>query len=286
MNAKPINISTERLDILRAKSNYGIWYGAVLGLAFAVFCWGIDSYVLSNYHGMLPWLKFGIGAVLCTLPGGLTGWISAKVNKPLYSILFWLAAASIFAWLTVNLPLVILPNTLTILNPQLQGLLHYVYFDDFSSRVIVAFTWIAIFVGMAGLLQIPLSDSAVFSTSIMGKLGPLFITVILMSISGIMVDNGLVNEPLRSSSVAIDNTIQFVADNRGKEVDKSESRRMHAGAFSAVNDSVTEQRQLVVSGYDGQLGQINVLIRFERDWVECLVVYNQPSFCKVVELSP
>jgi len=286
MTMKSMELTTERPDILRTKRIYGIWYGAIVGLAFAFFSWGIDSYQLSNYHGIQPWLKFAVGAALCTIVGGMTGWFSAKVNKPLYSILFWLIAASIFAWLTVNLPLVIMPKILSILDPQLSGLLHYTYYDDFNSRVSVGYTWLSIFIAIAAILQIPLSDSAVFSTSTFGKLIPLIMAVILMSISGTIIDNGLINEPLRTATISTDNTIQFIVDNRGKEVDKTEARRMHTGAFRAIDDSVTPQRELIVSGYDGLLGEITVLVRFEEDLVECQVIYNQPITCKVLEGSP
>jgi hypothetical protein len=286
MNSKPVNLTPERSDIHRIKRTYGILYGVVVGLAFAVFCWGIDGYILSNYHGIQPWLRFGIGAVLCMILGGIIGWLSAKLDKSLYTLLLWLVGGSIFAWLTVYLPLVIMPKALTLLDPRLSGLLRYTYLDNFNTRVGVAFTWISIFIALAGLLQIPLSGSAVFSTSFIGKISPLVIVVILMSITGTIVDGGLINEPLRSATVAVDNTIQFINDNRGKEVDKTEARRMHTGAFRAIDESVTQQRELIVSGYDGELGEINVLVFFEKDLVECQVFYNQPITCKIIEPSP
>ncbi|HKI55345.1 MAG TPA: hypothetical protein VJ987_14560 [Anaerolineales bacterium] len=285
MNSQSVNLTPEKSVVLRKKHTYGILYGAVVGLAFAVFCWGIDNYILSNYHGIQPWLKFGIGSVLCIIPGGIAGWLSAKLEKSLYSLLLWLVTGSIFAWLTVNLPLVIAPKALNLLEPQLGGILHYPYFDDFNTRIVVAYTWISIFISLVGLLQIPLSDSAVFSTSFFGKIAPLLVTAILMSITGTIVDAGLINEPLRSSTIAVDNTIQFIIDNRGKDVDKAEARRMHTGAFRAIDESVTSQRELIVSGYNGELGEINVLVRFERDLVECQVHYSQPITCKIIEAS-
>ena len=214
MISNPINLSPEKAHVLRNKRTYGILYGLVVGLSFAFFCWGLDSNLLSQHHGIQPWLKFGIGVVLCIIPGGIIGWLSAKLDKSLYSLILWLVAGSIFAWLTINLPLVIFPKAVTMLDPQLSGLLHYEYFDDFTIRVVVAYTWIAIFISLAGLLQIPLSDSAVFSTSFFGKISPLVIAVILMSFSGSIVDASLVNEPLRKSAIALDNTIQFVIDNQ------------------------------------------------------------------------
>jgi hypothetical protein len=283
---KPIDLSSENSAVHRMKHGYGIWYGTVVGLSFAVFSWGIDSYILSNYHGIQPWLKFGVGAILCMIIGGISGWLSAKINKPLYSLLLWLAAGSMFAWLTVNLPLVIIPKLLTIFDPQLSGLLHYEYYEEFNIRVFIAYTWVGIFISLAGLLQIPLSDSAVFSTSLVGKIAPLMMAGILMGISGTIVDSGLVNESLRSAAIAADNTIQFILDNRGREVDRAKELRMHVGAFRAIDESVTQQRELIVSGYDGLLGEVNVLVRFETDIVDCQVFYAQPIICKVVEEVP
>jgi len=282
MKLQPLNPNLERPDVIWEKHLYGIWYGLFLGLGFSIFTWGIDSYILSSHNGLQPWLKFILGAVICMIVGGTAGWLSARLNKPMYSVPIWLIAGSVFAWLTVNLPLLILPKALSIIEPQTSELLHYMYYDDFGRRVLVAYIWVGIFITIASLLQLPLSDSAVFSTSFFGKLGPIIVSMVLMAIAGTIVDNGLVNEPLRSSTVAIDNTIQFILDNRGKEVDLAEARTMHTGAFRAIDDSVTSKHELIVSGYDSLLGEINVLVKFESDWVECRVVYNQPIFCEVL----
>lgn len=282
MKIQPFNPNLERTDVLRGKRRYGIWFGVSLGLCLSMFTWGIDSYILSLHHGLLPWLKFIIGAVICIVTGGIAGWLAAWANKPLSAVLVWLAAGSVFAWLTVNLPLVLLPKALSVLEPQTGGLLHYAYYENFGGRVFVAYTWLGIFIAMAGLLQIPMSDSAVFSTSFFGKLGPIFVSLILMAIAGTIVDNGLINEPLRGSSAAVDNTIQFILDNRGREVDPAEARRMHGGAFRAIEEVVTPGYRLIVSGYDSEFVEVNVLVKFEMDWVECQVVFNQPISCKAI----
>jgi hypothetical protein len=227
-----------------------------------------------------------MGAVICAVIGGVAGWLAARTDKSLAAVAIWLVAGSIFAWLTVNLPLVLMPKALSLLEPQTSGLLDYTYYEDFEQRVWVAYTWLGIFITLAGLLQIPLSDSAVFSTSLFGKAAPVLVSLALMGIAGTIVDNGLINEPLRGSVVAIDNTIQFIVDNRGREVDSATARRMHTGAFRAIEEAVTQGRELIVSGYDGQFGEVNVLVKFERDWVECQVFYNQPISCKVVESAP
>jgi len=285
MKLQPLNLNLERTDVLRSKHHYGFWFGMFVGLEFAIFAWGIDAYIINNHHGLYPWVKVTIGAVLCMITGGIAGWLSARWKKIILSVAIWLIAGSVFAWLTVNLPLVILPKVMSVLEPQTSGLLHYTYFDNFGRRIGVAYTWLGIFITLTGLLQLPLSDSAVFSTSIFGKLGPIFVTLVLMAIAGTIIDNGLINEPLRTPSIAIDNTIEFIIDHRGKEVDLAEARRMHTGAFRAIDASVTDRYKLIVGGYDSLLEEINILIKFERDWADCKVIFSQPISCELVEVA-
>jgi hypothetical protein len=270
-----------RPDVLRAKHTYGIWFGIALGLTFSIFAWGLDAYALSRMNGFYPWLKFVGGAILCMLVGGLTGWLSARLDKPILAFLLWAVAASVFAWLIVSLPLQITPRVLSLLEPEIESLLHYTNYEGLASRFAVAYVWLTFFVSVAGLLQLPLSDTAVFSTSLFGKLSPLLVVLVLMAICGTIVD-GLNNELLRSPIHAVDTTIQFFIDQRGKEVDLMESRRMHLAALRRVEPLITPRRKFIVSGFDQYLEQVQVLARFEEGWVECNLVVNQLISCKQV----
>jgi hypothetical protein len=284
MKPYPVEILATRPDVLRAKHAYGIWFGAALGLTFSIFAWGIDAFLLNGMNGLFPWLKLLGGLIPCTIIGGFAGWLSARLDKPVFALLLWGAAASVFAWLTVSLPLQITPRILSLAEPGLEDLLHYTYYESFSSRVGLAYAWLAIFVSLAGLLQIPLSDSAVFSTSVFGKISPMLVTLILMAICGTIIDT-LNNELLRSPIDSVNTTIQFVLDNRGKDIDVLESRRMHLGALRTVENLVTPDRKFIVSGYDQYLEQVQVLARFENAWVECKLIVNQLISCEQVGSS-
>ena len=278
-------ISTDRTDIVRAKRTYGIWYGASLGFFFAVFTWGTDAYYLSQINSLHPWLKFATGALLCTAAGGLTGWLAARREKPLIALLIWIVYGFFLAWLVVVLPTVIFPRLLGLLEPEVQQYLHYVYYPEFSTRIGVAFAWIIIFVAIAGLLQLPLSEGAVFSTSILGKVAPILVGLVLVGIAGTIVD-GLNNELLRTPVEELNASIQFYNDHRGQQVDKIESRKFRQASLRVVKDLVTPDRKLIVSGYDAFLGEVNVLVKFDKAWVECQVFYNQPVNCKQVGTVP
>src|SRR5215213_2592040 len=279
MKLHPPVLTVARPDVLRSKYVYGIWFGAALGLTFSIFAWGIDAYTLSQINGLYPWLKFLGGALPCMVAGGCTGWLAARLDKPILALLLWAIVASFFAWLTISLPLQITPRVLSLVAPDLSDLLHYTYYESFSSRVGIAYAWLAIFVSLAGLLQLPLSDSAVFSTSFFGKVSPMLVTLVLMAICGTIVD-GLNNELLRSPVDSVDQTIQFLIDHQGEKIDVLQSRRMHLSALRTVEALITPERRYIVSGYDEYLEQVQA--RFEHAWVECDLVVNQLISCQQV----
>jgi hypothetical protein len=72
-------------------------------------------------------------------------------------------------------------------------------------------------------------------------------------------------------------------DHQGQEVDRVEARQMRMSSLRAVQEVIAEPRQLIVGSYDQYLDQIHVLVRFGTTWTDCVVVYNQPSFCKYLE---
>jgi hypothetical protein len=278
-------LSTDRKDVLRAKRAYGIWYGASLGFLFAFFTWGLDAYHLSQINSLHPWLKFAAGALLCTAAGGLTGWLAARQDKPIIALPIWIVYGFFLAWLVVTLPTVIFPRLLALLEPEVQQYLHYAYYPEFATRIGVAFAWIIMFVAIAGLLQLPLSEGAVFSTSFLGKIAPILVGLVLVGIAGTIVD-GLNNELLRTPVEELNASIQFAVDHQGQQVDKTESRRFRQASLRSVKDLITPDRKMIVSGYDAFLGEVNVLVKFDKALVECQVMYNQPVNCKQVGTVP
>lgn len=285
MRPNPPEPLSARPDVIRSKHVYGIWYGAIVGLTFSLFAWGMDAYALSTMNGLYPWLKFLTGVIPCMLVGGFAGWLSARVEKPVFSMVLWVAAAAVFAWLSVNLPLQIFPRVANLLDPQVESLLHYTYYEQFAFRFGVAYFWLAIFAALAGLLQIPLSDSAVFSASLFGKIAPLLVATALMAIAGSTMDS-LNNELLRGPLSEMDATIQYFSEHRGEKIDPAVTRQMHLASLRTVEELVTPQRRLIISGYDETFGEVQVLVKFQEAWVECQVLYKQPYTCEKVAEVP
>lgn len=279
------DIFAPRRDITEFKHRYGLLFGVAVGLTFAVATWGFDAVWLNNANGLQPWVKLLAGAIPCVVIGGITGRVSAQLDKSILALLLWIIAGSGFAWLTVAVPIQAAPRLIAFVEPGTQGLLNYVYYEGFNIRIGVAYAWITIFVGIVGLLQIPLSDSGVFSTSTGGKLAPIFVIMIIMGICGFIVD-GLINKPLRSATTAMDETLQFYLEHQGKDVDSATARKMYLGSLREVEEHIAPGYRLIVGSFDEYFGEVQILVKFQTAWADCAVIYDQPILCKEVIRAP
>lgn len=273
---------SHRPDVIRHKHRIGMVYGMVVGLSFALSSWGIDSFLISQANAFHPWLKFIIGASICMLAGGLAGWLVARLEKAIFGLIIYLVLSLVFSWLIVALPFQIFPTVVSWLDPETGSMLNYTFYDGFESRFVVAVGWISLFVVLVGVLQIPLTEPAAFATSFFGRVAPLVVCSVVMFINGYLVDT-LNNESMRTALLHMENTTQFAVEHQGQEVDRALARTMRIASLRAVEEVISQPRKLIVGSYDQYLDQIHVLIRFGNTWVDCIVVYNQPSFCKYVE---
>lgn len=272
-----------RPEVLRAQYWYGFFYGAMTGLLFAFFAWGIDAFLLFQAHAAQPWLKLIVGALICVPVGGLAGWLTMRFERGLLSIPFWTVAGVVFSAMTAALPMGIFPRLLVWLEPDLEGLISYFVADVMAGRFLVSFLWVAVFVILAGVLEIPMGQPAVYSTSVMGKLAPILLCAVLMGIGGTVVDSDN-NKPLRDAVIALDGTLQFAANHQGQEIDPSVSRAMHLASLRHISDLVGQPRELIIGTFDQFLDQVHVIVRFDGEvLVDCLTVYNQPVSCTRIE---
>lgn len=274
------NINSESI-IHKRKQAFGLSYGIAAGLAFSVTLWGVDGLRLSQAHAYYPWTKFLIGFPLAVLVCALAGWLTTRFERPLVGVFLWIAAAGAMAWLTIVVPIVLSPAIMKALNPELAGLLQYIFYDNSSEKAGVAFAWIAIASFITAAIQVPMIEQAAFSTSIFGKIAPHIICIFLMLVSGSVADN-LNNQYLREPLLSMNETIQFALDHQNIPADSKAARTMHLASLRAVQDLIHPDRHLVVSRFDPLLEHVYILINFNGNWVECGTIFNTPLNCASV----
>ena len=82
----------------------GISYGALFGLAYAVFTWGFDAFVLWSNGAVLPWSKLVIGLPLALVLGMLAGWLAALSSTIIIPVVIWAVLCGLLAAIAAHIP--------------------------------------------------------------------------------------------------------------------------------------------------------------------------------------
>lgn len=269
----------------KRKQVAGLLYGLAAGLAFAIFAWGIDSVLLASAHGAFAWVKFVPGLFICVLSGGLVGWLTVKLQKAWPGIILWVAQALLFAHLVLWLPLKVAPVIIRVFNPALGEFLKYPYYPELKQNLWICFIIVAAVSIICGLLENILIDQALFSSGKYAIAIPLLIASMAFALVGKSSDS-LLNKNFREPIQTVDRLIDFAIENKDNEVSTDIARKMRLFALSNVQEFVTKDRKLILSNFDEVMGQVDVLVDFEGQWVKCPVIYNQIVTCSQIFESP
>lgn len=274
-----------KTSVNNRKQLVGLVFGLTAGLAFAIFAWGVDGFVLARAHGAYPWVKFIPGLLISFISGGLVGWLTVRLQNPFLRILLWLLFAYMLSRLFIWLPIKATPQIIGWFDSYLGNFLNYPLYKDFNHVQWVGFVVIALISILCGLLENVLIDQALFSTGTFSVVVPIVVCFVFFCLAGSTID-GLYNKQIRQPILAVDKLIQFAVDNTDKEVSPETSRAMHLAAVTTIKELLPLERSLILSNYDQMLGQIDVLVKFNGSWVKCTTVYNQVTFCKLVFDEP
>lgn len=267
------------------KQLFGLLFGLTAGLAFAVFAWGVDGFLLARAHGAYPWIKFLPGLLISLVGGGLVGWLTVRLQNPIIRLLLWLIFALLLSKLFLWIPIKAAPQIIGWFDSYLGNFLNYPLYSDFNDIQWIGFVVIALISVLCGLLENVLIEQALFSTASFSTAIPLVISFVFFCLAGTTID-GLYNKQIREPIIVVDELIQFAVENTGKEVSAETSRAMHLSAVNTIKELLPLERSLILSNYDQMLGQIDVLVKFNGHWVKCTTVYNQVTFCKLVFDQP
>jgi hypothetical protein len=261
---------------------YSLWLGGIAGLTFSLALWGYECLLFIEAHIAYPWLPLLLGTVGCVIICGLAALLTWLVNRALLGVIFWILAARLISELAIYLPLKIVPALMILFEPGLRSRLPvYPITDTLQTWAGFGTVWLAIFLGILGLLQITLVESAVPATTAAGRLVAYFIFVPVMILASVMSSN-MINEQLRAPLITTDDGIQFFIEHQNAQVDPLIARQMHMLTFSTISNVINRPRRLFLGKYDQYYGQVDILIDFQGEWVDCNSVSGQPVFCKTL----
>jgi hypothetical protein len=267
------------------KLRLGLIYGLAGGLAFAVFAWGIDAWLLAQANSSYAWIKFIPGLFICLLTGGLAGWLTILTERHGFAVLFWGISGVIFSSMAVWLTFTGTFRFISLLNPQLAG-----YFRLSPLPIAVQFRVISLLIiglaaVIAGLLEINLVHQALLSPYISSFIVSLLICGVIFALVGSATDH-MINTITREPVQVVNSLLQFAQNNFGITVPKETARAMHLSSASQLGDLVEKPRRLTLISYDQNLRMLGVLVDFDGTRAKCSTIYSQPTDCIILTSNP
>ena len=268
----------------RRRTKLGIVYGLLAGLFFTLAAWGMDATILVRYNYSLPFVKILPALLICVPLATLAGYLTAKFENGLLSLVLWGGLSVLFTYLVINIPIKLVPLLTAKLLPEF---IPVIKFDELTN--IGHFWFYGIFaIGfscvLCGIMENLLIDQSLASSSVIGALTPFIICMAIMTGAGFSGDL-LMSNKFREPIVTIDTLLENGATYYNQEVDKLEARKMHLSIVRPLDDLVLQPHSLTLVSADNYLGLMKVLVDFNGRYALCHLVYSQPTFCEITHLK-
>ncbi len=262
---------------------YTLLLGVITGFVFSTALWAYQTILLIRAHVAYPWIPFVVCSVFFMFTCTVAALLTLLVNRALLGIIIWVLAAWLIAELIIFIPLTIAPRLMIFFEPGLRSRLPaYPINATFRSWAVFATVGLAIFLGILGLVQLTLVDQAVPATSPAGHLTPYFVFIPVILLVSVMISE-MVNQQLGAPLVTTNDLIQFAINHEHTIVDPLTARQMHLATVEPISDLINRPRKLFLGHYDASFSQVDVLIDFSGEWVDCTTVSLQPVFCEITK---
>ncbi len=268
------------VDYHKRLSKHGFLYGAIGGLFYALLAWGQDAFILAAAGHTIPFAKLIVGALVAVSLGGLAGWLSARRQKPLLSVLVWLFTGYLLMRIVPLMQFGLFPKMIEYSNPALRGLLQFPVSKDIRIYYALGFFFTGLMSFFCGVLEQPLVENSILSSGSGAWVGPALFCAVIMGIAGWGMDN-MVHVPLREPAQSLGSLIQFVAENEGNDIDPKEAKEKHVNTIKSLGaDVYLKPYKLSVSRYElSNSGTVEYIVDFGGALHKCSVIYNSPLYC-------
>jgi len=261
----------------------GVAYGAIFGLSFALFTWGLDSLVLGANGAAQAWIKIWVGLPLVLLVCSLAGWLGALSPNTLVAVAVWAVAGAFLGVISGHVPFEGRNLATWLLEPRLWGEEIYAYNNSAAIRTTLIVIISIVFGFFIGFVESLAVQWAWDRKKLDGRLGlgswfALCIAIPLAIIPALAI-NGLMNQPLRISQVAVGEVLNAVLKG---EVDESmgSSYRSFKPFLDYITPNYTTQF-VTFSSETGTWYSAYVDIAFDNGLVlRCAASGNNVLYCE------
>ncbi len=272
-------------QVRRDKQINGLWFGVLVGVAFALGTWGLDGFLLFQAHSEYPWTKLLLGLPVYLCIAILVGWLTVKVDNGLVSFVLWLATGLCFVYIASHIPYEGLSTFLSRSNVNYRDTVVYPFVESARVRMGLLYFIVGGVTAIAGTLEFFFVEAATRASLPTTKWLTLMAAMLVFAPIGLLTDS-LINQPLRTPVLSVHRLMQNGIEAMDQPVTREKARLMALRSLKPFGKLISQPYRLVLGNYDPKSqSETTVFIKFKEDekivWGNCFVIDGFPSFCQL-----
>ena len=265
----------KKLDQPRKK--FDLLIGALGGLVYSIFAWGVDGCLLQQHNGSMPWLKLAFGFPAVLLIFLIAASISTRNNNLIIRALTWMAAATTLSFLISFLSFQGMEFAWKTIYPNLTNQISYTLLETIRGRlfVIIVMSNILFFIG--GMLVESASEAMIKSSGLIGWVLPILFCLAFFGGAGYVADANF-NFQLRDQINAVNEQISEAAKLNSSQMTERQEKLIRR--FTKLNVQLDSPHRLFVGSFDESFTQSVILIDFDGTWASCTSINGVVGNCE------
>jgi len=267
----------KKKKLVQLRKSFNLLIGALGGLAYAIFAWGVDACILQQHNGSMPWLKLAFCFPVVLLIFLIASSISTRNNNLIIRALIWMAAATILSFLISFLSFQGMEFAWKSIYPDHAGQISYTLLETIRGRlfVIIVMSNILFFIG--GMLVESASEAMIKSSGLIGWVLPILFCLAFFGGAGYVADANF-NFQLRDQIIAVNEQISEAAIMNSSQMTERQERLIRR--FTKLNVKLDGQHHLFVGSFDESFTQSVILIDFDGIWASCTSINGVVGNCE------
>lgn len=270
-------MENKKREIQKARNRQDVIIGLIAGVAYSLFAWGIDAYLLQISHYTAPWLKFLVGTIPVILIITLTAWLGTKLNNVVSKTLLWMAAATGLSFLISTITFQGSEFAYKVILPEVGDRILYMATEGIKSRLFVIIVMTNILFILGGLLIDSASEALITASGVFGWIFPILFCLAFFAGAGFVADSNF-NTELRDNILTLDQQVEELSQLDLANLSEREERMVRR--FTKLNVDLEGSRYLLIASFDESFSQIEVLINFGGIWAQCLALNGRVGNCE------
>jgi len=279
MNAK--FLSTQ--EIVRQLTKTRILLGCFGGLVLALVAWGLDANAIRLAHGILPWVKLAVGALIAIPLYGAASYLAGRFGTKYYiALISFTVSGYIIAWMATHLSYDWYEALLKLFNAGFSMPIHYEYDITAQTRFVMTAAILIVLSAVFAFFYDGLVNQVYSSLTAMSAVTAIIVIGLFFGAGGFIVDH-FNNSSFRTPIIKTDYYIGRARLIQSAVLPSDPKQIGWERTFLNLGINLDVPYRMFTSSLEPAWDTAHVMVLFREDWYDCIVVDGQPFVCEPVQ---